>query len=114
MGRKPGSKNLKTLEKEANAKIVEVVVEEPIKMVREVKEFNVDGAMLKRWLQGVKADYKENKIADEKYLNLINEILDYLKRMENKETYKYKDDVSISHATKETSNIEARNDTTTD
>ena len=94
MSRTKGSKNLKTLEKEAKANMKEV--EKPIKtegaftlpvipiIIDKREEFLVDGAMLKRWLQGVKADYKENKIADEKYLNLINELIDYIKRMEHR------------------------------
>jgi hypothetical protein len=132
MGRTKGSKNLKTLQKEAQeSRYTDVAVIDGIsvpgnlprttqeKMVKQVKtmealnmpaitvvadkhdEFLIDGAMLKRWLQGVKANYKETKSSDEKYLQLVNEILLYLKRIEEK------------HATKETSNIEARNNTAT-
>lgn len=55
-----------------------------------VPECLVDGGMLYRWLNDLRKTYLEEKV-DKKEIKIINEIMDYIMRMEKKERDNKKD-----------------------
>lgn len=55
-----------------------------------IPECLVDGGMLYRWLNDLRKTYLEEKV-DKKEIKIINEIMDYIMRMEKKERENKKD-----------------------
>lgn len=82
ISRTKGSKNKSTLarERDVESKPTPVVPVAPVVQPVTKIVHRSDAEFLIGWLEGVRKEYKEDKKSHEEALNIINEILKYIKR----------------------------------